>query len=422
MLPCIRCFLPIFVFWLYNGNAVAQDLINIPASSDELRISLITVAPGEIYWERFGHNAILVENGENGDARLYNFGYFDFNQKNFLLNFIRGRMRYRLAVTDPSDDFAAYQEAGRSVWRQQLNLSAKQKNLLADYLADNALPENAEYRYDYFLDNCSTRTRDIINLAVNDELRKQALGRGRGETFRSLSLAYAQPIPWLALGIHLGLGPRADRRINFWEEGFLPLQLRDLVADIAISDAEGNDRPLVVREEQLWSGSFTDSVPPQPRWFWLFLIAGITTASTIGFGLRSSKLALRTIAAMTAASLSMVIGLIGLGLCGLWIITDHKIAWANANIWLFTPLILLLILPLWRLRQAAYAPGRTSCYLATLVVSLGLIATSAYLLKINQQSQADWIALLLPWHLIVLNSLISRRQQLEKIPVASKHV
>lgn len=421
MLSCIRCFLAILLLWLYNEKAVAQEAITLPANPDELQISLITVAPGKIYWERFGHNAILVENGENGDARLYNFGYFDFNQKNFLLNFIRGRMRYRLAVTHPGISFAIYQNEGRTVWRQQLNLSAQQKNLVADFLAHNALPENAEYRYDYFLDNCSTRTRDIINLAVNDELRTQALGRGRGETFRSLSLAYAQPIPWLALGIHLGLGPRADRRINFWEESFLPLRLRDLVADSQISDAAGNVQPLVLQEESLWAGSFTDNVPPQPGWFWLFLIAGITTASIIGVGLQSSKLVFRTIATISAASLSLLIGLSGLALCGLWIITDHKIAWANANVWLFTPLVLLLILPLWRLRQAKYIPGRISCYLAALVLSLGLIATSAYLLKINPQSQADWLALLLPWHLVVLHSLVSRRQQPDKIPVAYPH-
>src|SRR5882724_8244848 len=60
----------------------------------EFTISLMAMGVGERVWERFGHNAILVEDRLHGTARAYNYGMFDFRQENFLLNFVKGRMWY----------------------------------------------------------------------------------------------------------------------------------------------------------------------------------------------------------------------------------------------------------------------------------------------------------------------------------------
>jgi len=61
------------------------------------RIGLLTMAPGAEYWARFGHNAILVVEAD-GTSTSYNFGYFDFEQENFFLRFIRGEMLYQLVA------------------------------------------------------------------------------------------------------------------------------------------------------------------------------------------------------------------------------------------------------------------------------------------------------------------------------------
>lgn len=76
-----------------NGVAGAQS--SPPAAP---QISLLTFQPGEVYWQRYGHNALRVVEAR-GEA-VYNYGIFDFGQKNFALNFARGRMQYRLA-TEP---------------------------------------------------------------------------------------------------------------------------------------------------------------------------------------------------------------------------------------------------------------------------------------------------------------------------------
>src|SRR6187455_1716445 len=56
------------------------------------RIGVLTMAPGEVFFERFGHNAIVVVPADGSEPVAYNFGYFDLSEDDFLGNFIAGRM------------------------------------------------------------------------------------------------------------------------------------------------------------------------------------------------------------------------------------------------------------------------------------------------------------------------------------------
>ncbi len=136
-------------------------------------VSLLTIGPGELYFERFGHNAIVVREAGR-PALAYNYGIFDFEQENFLLNFARGHMLYRMAVGTLADDLAMYRAERRSIVEQQLDLDPAQARALVGFLDDNARPENAQYRYEYFSANCSTRVRDALDQALGGALRAQS--------------------------------------------------------------------------------------------------------------------------------------------------------------------------------------------------------------------------------------------------------
>jgi hypothetical protein len=41
------------------------------------------MGPGGEVWERFGHNAIVVEDHQQGTSVAYNYGMFSFRQENF---------------------------------------------------------------------------------------------------------------------------------------------------------------------------------------------------------------------------------------------------------------------------------------------------------------------------------------------------
>lgn len=370
-------------------------------SGATLRIALVTAAPGEIYWQRFGHNALLVENTVSGDARLYNFGIFDFEQENFLLNFVQGRMLYQLAAFRPEVDLANYAAEGRSVWIQELDLRPDQRYAVAERLGQNALPENAEYRYDYFAQNCSTKVRDVLDAVLEGDLRQTMSARARGETYRSLATAYARPEPWLAVGIDLGLGPIADRKLSFWDEMFLPLRLRDLLREVRVRDEHGVERPLVAREWIAHDGRLDDRVPAPANWLWPFAIAGLALSTSAALNGRAASGAARTADAALLSLLMLACGLGGLVLAGLWAFTDHAIAHANLNLVLFNPLSLFLVWPLWRWRRPQARPGHIARGLAAAIAILALLGLAWLTLPGTQQANTHWFALILPLQLVL---------------------
>ncbi len=137
------------------------------------------MGPGRSVYERYGHNAIWIRDLDTGTDLVYNYGTFDFTTPGFVTNFIKGRPRYWLGVSDLGETLRQYTHAERDVVAQELNLSPAQRSELATYLAYNALPENRVYTYDYFLDNCSTRVRDALDRVLQGALRDGTVAQGR---------------------------------------------------------------------------------------------------------------------------------------------------------------------------------------------------------------------------------------------------
>lgn len=360
-----------------------------PDSGEAWRIGLLTIAPGSVYWQRFGHNAILVENTVHGEAIAYNFGTFDFEQENFLLNFLRGRMLYRLSAGDPGRELAGYVADGRGVTLAWLDLSPEQRYAVAEMLAENALPENAEYRYDYFADNCSTRVRDVIDRVLSGQGREQLRGRSEGATYRQLALRYGRAEPWMAIGMDLGLGRRADQPLSFWQQSFIPEQFERFAREL---DNPETGRPLVADLETLHA---VDAAPAQDagwNWPWLLLVALLVAGLWIRATADGS--ATRSLAALVAIIGQVVVATIGCGLAGLMFLSEHSMAAANENLLLFAPTALLLVPALWRLRSGE---PRGGVVMAWLGLSLALLAL---LLKLDPDAQANgnWLAVMLPWH------------------------
>ena len=136
------------------------------------RVGVLTMQPGEVFFERFGHNALVVDPGDGSEPTSYNFGYFDPEEPDFLSRFVAGTMRYRLVALPLAYDLSLYERSGRGVSVQWLDLDASEATALAAMLAVNARPENAVYDYRYFTDNCSTRVRDALDAATGNEIWK----------------------------------------------------------------------------------------------------------------------------------------------------------------------------------------------------------------------------------------------------------
>jgi len=395
----------------FGAGATAQDAA-APASTDspfpapDSRpvVSLLTIGPGEIFFERFGHNALVVRDEASGEAVAYNYGIFDFAQEDFLLNFARGRMRYRIAADALEDDLAMYRAEGRSIVEQRLDLEPGQALALARFLAWNARPENAQYRYDYFEANCSTRVRDALDRALGGALRAQSEGRSRGYTYRLDALRLMAPEPALALLIDLGLGPYADQRIDFWQESFVPETLRGVVAQARLDKPDGRSVPLAAATATLAEGRVEEppALPPDLRL--PFLLAGLGIGALLFWLGRARRTAARAPLAAFAMLFELLCGLGGLALAFLWFGTEHRAAWRNENLLLLNPLCLWLAAS-WAGALAGRTPGRASRAVAWLVVLCAAFALFSKILPWFVQSNLQWIVLLAPIHLALALSL-----------------
>jgi hypothetical protein len=393
------------------GLPAAEPHWNANQPGSELAMALVTVGPGEIYWERFGHNAILVRDRARGEDALYNYGIFDFEQENFFLNFLRGRMLYRIAAWPAAEDLPNYLNEGRSIDIQELNLSPPQRVALRDFLQWNLRPENAQYRYDYFVDNCSTRVRDALDKALGGAIRQSVAGRSRGFTYRMHALRLTAPDIFVYLGVHAGLGPYADRSLPFWDELFVPMELQKHVRDVMVTDDAGEAIPLLAAEQRLANPRFAPPDEQPPAWRWRFLaagllVAGVLVALTRVRHSRSARIAFAALSATIAAFL----GLTGLLLAGLWTLTEHRSAWANENLMLFDPLWLLLVPSLVMSARSAWQPRPWQRFL---VLGLAALAGLALFLKVFPaffQNNLDWIVLLLPIELALAASIQPDRQ------------
>lgn len=382
--------------------ATAQPPDSIPGS--DLTIALVTVAPGDRMWERFGHNAIWVRDASGSIDRAYNYGLFSFEQENFLAQFIQGRMVYWMTGFEAESHLAAYMAADRSVWVQELNLTPAQRVAMRDFLAWNDRPENRFYRYHYYRDNCSTRVRDAIDRVVDGRIRAQTDTTPSGTTFRFHTLRSATNNIFLFTGLDMGLAQPVDRPISVWEEMFMPLALRDHLREITRPGPDGEPVPLVASERTLFVGHSTPVRDAPPSWLLGYLGVGVVLASLLGWlGYRAPRsVRARWSFAGIGALWWFLIGVSGVVLVWLWAFTNHDTSYRNENLFFFTPLALplaaLLPLGMARLGRARVAAD----WLSVAVGGMALLGWTLKLLPAFYQVNGELIALTLPVHGVVV--------------------
>lgn len=375
----------LLAFALLAGFAQAQSA----PREGELRIGVVTMGPGEIFWERFGHDAIVVDDPARGEPVSYNFGFFDLAEEGFVGRFVRGEMQYMLVALPLAEDMQYYREVGRGATLQWLDLEPAQARRLAAELAENARPENARYRYDYYTDNCATRVRDALDRALGGTLRGQMEPRSTGDTYRSESVRLASPAPWMWLLFDIGLGPYGDRPLSRWEQGFLPRRLADDLREAKLADG----RPLVLAETELLPQRQAAEPAERPRTLWPWLLLGLGLAVAIG---TLAARAPRAVASI-AAGFWLACGTLGLVLVLGWAFTEHRALWANRNLLLLNPLCLLLLPGAWALLRGREPSARFRILLVVAAALAGLALLPLWL-QVTPQRNGHWIALLLPVH------------------------
>jgi hypothetical protein len=304
----------------------AAETTDTPRLTSNALVSLITLSPGNELYEAFGHSAIRIADPGLGFDRMYNFGEFDFATENFYLKFARGDLLYTIAVDPTEQGIGEPGQSGQGVTEVVLNLPLVKKQQLFELLELNLLPENRFYRYDFFLDNCSTRVRDVFESVLGFPLQDPTAGH---ETFRQMINAYMDRMAWTQFGLSLGLGMGADRVASPREACFLPKNLENAMKAAKLPDGTN----LAEKEVRYYP-----ALPlPQTGWFCqpvLILTAGVLFWMGIwaAFGFRAVR--------WLSAVVLIVFGAAGCFLLLLACFSLHWEVYSNFNLWWLFPVSL----------------------------------------------------------------------------------
>ena len=361
------------------------------APGSELTVTLLTFETGGLLWERFGHNGIWMHDAAAGTDHLYDYGRFSFTAPHFIYNFARGNMWYSMGDTN---DVAAvieyYAGEGRRIWAQELEIAPEQRARLRDFLEWNIRPENRGYAYDYYRDNCSTRIRDALDMALGGPIKRYGV-QPSGMTWREETRRLDEHNVLLYTGLMVGLGRPVDEEMSRWEQMFLPIRLREHLDSITVSGPDGVARPVVKAERVLAPGGRWP-VPDRPhdRTLW-YLAFGLLLGGRGAGWARATFLGLGTLWALLC-------GVLGLVLTWLWGLSSHIAAHANENVLLFNLLaiVLAVVLP-------GAVRGNPRRQKAARRLALGVAALAALGLALKavpgfHQSNLDLISLALPVH------------------------
>ena len=220
----------------------AQVVVNAQTLSPQAQISILTCNPGEDVYSMYGHTAIRINDPVNGFDVVYNYGVFSFDSPDFMYRFAKGQTDYLMMGQRFSSFIPEYQEDKRSVYEQVLNLSSEGKTKLFKALAENAKPENRMYRYNFFMDNCATRVRDMIERNSGGTI--QFTDNHPVESYRQMIKLFHHSFRWIDLGIDLLVGKKADEHVSAYGQMFLPEYLMDQFAKAKVV-VNGNSQPLV---------------------------------------------------------------------------------------------------------------------------------------------------------------------------------
>jgi len=238
--------------------------------SDDAEIYVIVCSPGNELYQAFGHNAFLVQDSVNQINLLYHFGTFNYSDPNFYTNFARGKLDYMIAAENYDSFINEYTSGGRDVWKLKLNITNEKKIEIFDYLKWKSLEENRYYRYDFFMDNCATRIRDVIEIIYGDSIA-YPVNYNIDLTYRQTIKPYSEAKPWIRFGSNLILGMPADKKLDFYSAMYLPYyidtvfnntnlvfdnQTENLITDreyLIHSDYEIGERPFFNPTLVFWS-------------------------------------------------------------------------------------------------------------------------------------------------------------------------
>jgi hypothetical protein len=311
---------------------------------NHLEIKLVTIGPGDDLTSWWGHNALIVQDTVLNTSRFYNYGLFSFQQKNFITNFAMGRLWFWVGHSSVSASLEYYRKLDRDILIQTLQLQPEKRKEIAAFLAENVKPENRDYLYDHYNDNCATRIRDIINRATDDQLYQFSKEKSR-MTLRQHTRCFTHPyffMDWLLMFL---MNDTIDSQIRQWDAMFLPRELANIASKMSYQDSTGRQIPLVADSYYFHKSENGRRIPDKaPVHYWpVGFFLGLLIASFVLFFAFLSRHGHPNYFKYSTLVTGIFLGFPGLALFLLSFFTDHTVTYYNENLLLINPLTFAVI-------------------------------------------------------------------------------
>ena len=316
----------------------------LAAETKEYVISVLTIGPGSSLSDSFGHSAIRVQDKSKNYDLVFNYGVYDFNDPNFYSNFIKGYLNYSLGVSYYKDFKSSYISNNRSIKEQVLLLPDVLNRKIADRLIFNSKPENKNYRYDYFSNNCSTIIKDIIDESLIDyDYENNYVVENKGKnTYRNLIYENINKNSWGSLGIDICLGSYIDQEIDVKKNTFLPEYLFEYLNSSYYKHPDLSNKIKLVKknnfinyENKEFQNLNSNNLFYSPLFIFIIISSFLLFLSLRDLNNKVIHLILQSTHIITSA--------IGFLLLFLWFFTDHFTSAYNYNLLWANPLNIILI-------------------------------------------------------------------------------
>jgi hypothetical protein len=316
-------------------------IINAQELSKDAKFGLVTVSTGssdDAIYQIWGHTVLHLSDPINEINECYDYGSFSFDQPGFVIKFLKGTLPYQMAKYDFPMFINHYKnKENRSASEQILNLSEQQKEALHQFLSDNYLPENREYKYRFFYYNCSSRIRDILQQVCKDSLQFSPTLHA-DSTYRQWIDKYAsKKKPWMNFGMSLALGLPSDENTKESGAMFLPDNLA-MGFDSATIIHEGLKQPFVLTKIQ-----HTLVGPPNvsSSLFSPFVVFSLLFGVVVFYTFWQIKT--KNSKTFFDKIFFSLLGISGWFFLGLWLLTDHGVTEKNMNVIWSLPLLFPMI-------------------------------------------------------------------------------
>ena len=315
-------------------------------TGDELTIKIAVMGPGDELYFWWGHIALVIDDARTGQSNFYDYGLFSFKNEGFFYNFAFGRLLYSCGVSDANANMSTYFYADRGITLYTLDVAPANRLKVRDFADTNVLPENRDYYYHHFKDNCSTRIRDIIDIATDGQF-KEKYGEAPGRfTFRE----HVRRHTWFSFftdwALNFWMGQDIDTPITVWQEMFLPSEIAERIKEFSYTDADGVTRQLLTGTEIKHQAAARPEVLDFPRRQWpgkLALGCAIMLLLGFFFFLQKKSNAGQILLGLSQSILGLVFGIVSLLLYFMALFTNHDYTYHNMNMIFASPLILAAV-------------------------------------------------------------------------------